>query len=97
MDGKIMMSCENSEIENDGLKNRCILVKCQNQFVESQIYEKLQNKTGYYVKILNLLKMFDDTKMKLAFINLILPHAIKYYKMCDMKIPDKLKCYKIIQ
>lgn len=64
---------------DEGMARRIEAFKLQNKFVSKEDYDITEDKTGLYVKQ-DLKAKFQNDAYKNAYINLLLPFAIQYYK-----------------
>ena len=70
---------------DDGLKRRGLFVELKNKFIPQQQYDELEDKKGNYVINRNIRDLMNTDEYKLAFFQLLLPHAIEYWKTNDVK------------
>lgn len=80
------------ENKNDeGLGRRIIIVYCNNKFIDEVEYNKLTDKTGFFICRNDISELFDDSEYKNALINLLLEHTILFYKNNrKINIPEKI-------
>jgi len=91
---KLLITSNSDPIfDNDsGMLRRGILEVLTNKFVDKKVYDKLNNKNGYYVVDRTLLNEFqNNVNYKLAFLHILLPYASKYYKINNIFIPEKIE------
>jgi len=82
IDAKLIIATNNSPVfdTDEGIQRRGIIVECKNRFVDKDDYEKLKGKKGIHLKDYKIMDLFDDDKYRRAFINLLIPYAVKFYK-----------------
>ena len=96
VDAKLIIATNNSPVfdTDNGILRRGILIECNNKFVDKDTYDKLKHKKGIYLKDERIMDLFDVDEYKRAFINLLIPHAVNYYKY-GLQVPKKINnCFK---
>lgn len=74
-----------------GMERRGLLLELTNKFIDEGDYNNLKDKKGYYIKIRGIENKFKmDDKLKLAFIHILLPFAIEWYKK-GLTIPKEFE------
>jgi P4 family phage/plasmid primase-like protien len=88
---KLIIATNNSPVfdTDNGIQRRGLILECKNRFVDKKDYEKLKGRKGIYLKDERIMDLFDDNTYRLAFINLLIPHAVKYYKE-GLIVPDEI-------
>ena len=64
---------------DNGIARRGLAINLKNKFVKKEQYEKDKNTKGVYLRNEKLDVLFDNVEYKLAFVQLLLPYAQKYY------------------
>jgi P4 family phage/plasmid primase-like protien len=79
---KLIIATNNSPVfdTDEGIQRRGLILECKNRFVDKNDYEKLKGKKGIYLKDEGIMNLFNDSKYILAFVNLLIPYAVKFYK-----------------
>jgi phage/plasmid-associated DNA primase len=77
---------------DNGMCRRGLLVELKNQFKSKEEIKAAKDKTGLHEKDRLLVNRFqENNSYKLAFINLLLPYARKFYQSGDIHIPTSVK------
>jgi hypothetical protein len=84
-------SNKDPKFDNDeGIKRRGLMEILTNKFVEKEEYDKNKDKSGYYIRDNELEKKFEREEYKMAFINILIPYAKKYYEE-GLKYPNIIR------
>ena len=92
IDAKLIIATNNNPVfdTDNGITRRGIIVECKNKFLDKEQYDKIKNKNNVYLKNKKIMDLFNDDKYKCAFINLLIPYAVKYYNSDELYIPKKI-------
>jgi hypothetical protein len=77
-------------ISDEGFRRRGIMEILKNKFVYPSEMKRMKNKENVFEKDAKLSSNFDTNEYKLAFVQLLIPYAHKFYKE-HLKVPKELR------
>ena len=73
---------------DNGVGRRGLCIEHRNSFVEKKDYDKLEDKTGFYLVDRSTDDFVKDPEFGITYFNILLPYAKEYYKN-GLKLSDK--------